>query len=249
MAKQVILGIGTPRSGTVSLTSLFIKQPIFKYGNGTIEKKIYVKHEAHNTYTPFFSKLEVEDDRKVIVNNYLLMVRENLEKQYYGSVENRKITISTHNLTTTSETPLFHINISHILLDYIDLFLKTDKSIKIVILKRNRENTIKSIYNRYFLNEQKYNDDDNSVSNFWFQEYFNNLNDENYKEIIGEYYDNYYNKVDELKSKYPDNFHEVKTETIFNSKEQQDKMFQFCRFKKYNVYLGVHENTRKYKIP
>ena len=228
MEKQIIFGIGTPRSGTVSLTSLFIKQPIFKYGNGIIEKKIYIKHEAHNTYTPFCNKLELKDDKKVIVNNYLLMVRENVEKLYYGLVVNREITIRTHNLTDANETPLFHINVSYMLLDYIDLFLKTDNSIKVVILKRNRENTINSIYNRYVLNEKLYNHDNNSTNNFWFQEYFNELNDENYQEIIGEYYDNYYNKVDELKSKYPDNFHEVKTETIFNSKEQQEKMFQFC---------------------
>ena len=72
----------------------------------------------------------------------------------------------THNLAYSNEVPLFRINISHMLLDYIDLFLKTDNSIKIVILKRNRENTIKSIYNRYFLNEKHYNHDNNSICNF-----------------------------------------------------------------------------------
>ena len=61
-------------------------------------------------------------------------------------------------------------------------------------------------------------------------------------------FDNYYNKVDELKSKYPDNFYEVKTETIFNSKEQQEKMFQFCGFEKYNICLGVHKNKKEYRI-
>jgi hypothetical protein len=248
MVKQIIFGIGTPRSGTSSLTSLFVKQPIFKYGNGIIEKLIYVKHEAHNINTPFFAKLELEDDRNVIVNNYLLMVRENAENHCYGSMINKKNTFYNHNLVNVKEPPLFHINISHMLLDYIDLFLKTDNSIKVVILKRNRENTINSIYNRYILNEKHYNRDNNSTNNFWFREYFNELNDENYQEIIGEYYDNYYNKVNELKVKYPDNFHEVKTETIFNSKEQQEKMFQFCGFKKYNICLGVHENKRDYKI-
>ena len=240
--KQIVFGIGTPRSGTCSLYEFFLKQYIADSNNVLRYKKLYVKHEASNVHTPCSYEVDVPSDYQVIVNNYLKMVEMNLEVQYYGKKKNIKIQTYENNVYKYKEVPNFHINVGFNLLNYLELFLKTNSSIKIIVIKRNREKNIKSIYNRFKFDNKCVNTDDNKEYNLFFQSYFNDLNDDNYEKIVGEFYDNFYKKIDRVIEMFPDNVRCYKTGELFKSEKQQSELLTFCGFKQYVSDVNIHAN-------
>ena len=81
----------------------------------------------------------------------------------------------------------------------------------------------------------------------FFRIKFKNLNDNNYEEIIGSYYDNYYKLANSLKEKYPENFYSVNLEEIFYDEDKQKQMLNFCGFENPNILMNIHCGKYKYQ--
>jgi hypothetical protein len=153
MSKKIIFGIGTGRCGTHSLHKLMLKQDIMKQNNTFTNKFLYVKHEAENVKSCFTYDGEHVEEK---VNSYIEMVNNDKEiEQFYA----RGQTLAKNNLhirKNISGKSKCHINISFVLLPFIEKFIEKYDNISIVALKRDKKETIMSIFKRILEGKKKF---------------------------------------------------------------------------------------------
>ena len=231
--KQIIFGIGCGGCGTVSLYALFMEQKIFQYKNTFMNKIVVVKHEGIlcNEKRLLFNKPS-SGKIKNYINNYLQMVEMNTENERF--LNNNVMNYIHGSNSILSENPNYHINIALDLLYYIDDFLKQNQTIKVICIKRARDKTIKSLIKKTL---------ENSMFSFIFGKYIDKP--DVLKNKIGLYYDDYYNEVEKLLDKYPNNI-KIYDISLLRNKIIQKQMLIWCGFK-YPITKILHENKRDTK--
>ena len=129
-------------------------------------------------------------------------------------------------------------------LNYIRYFFEKLPNLKVIVMKRDREETILSYLkktegrNHWIENPEKYGW---RVDSTWDKAY-PKFETKDKKEAIGKYWDLYYQKVELLKKEFPEKILEVNLED-FNKKETQDEIYNFVGvLPEKRVYGIVHLN-------
>ena len=152
MTKKIIFGIGTGRCGTHSLHKLMLKQDIMKQNNSFTNKFLYVKHEAENIKSCFMYDGEHMEEK---VDSYIEMVSNDREiDQFYARGQTRTKN-NFHIRKNIGGKSKYHINISFVLLPFIEKFIEKYDNISIVVLKRDKKETIMSIFKKILEGKKK----------------------------------------------------------------------------------------------
>lgn len=124
-------------------------------------------------------------------------------------------------------------------LNYVDYSVKAFADIKMVCLKRNKEDCINSIYevnnslgvNHFTKSDSIYWDKDkwsldeidSRMYRKCFPQYYMPM-----KKALSAYYDEYYDIAEKHQSNYPDNFRIFDVDDALNSEDGQKEMLKFC---------------------
>mgnify|MGYP004002157313 FL=1 len=185
MKKQLIIGMGTGRCGTVSLYHLLNSQ-----------KGSFIRHESKPLLTWIF-------DKKAI--NYKLRKLLGRKEKYVGDVNS-------------------------CYLPYVDYICKNHPSVRIIVLKRSKNEVIKS-----FLRQTSYFNWNHWVDHEgikWkragkWDAMFPKYKLDSKEDAIAHYWDEYYLEVRRLIKKYPNNIKVFRTEDL-NSRNSIKKILNFC---------------------
>lgn len=117
-------------------------------------------------------------------------------------------------------------------LNYLESFIKEIPDIKIIILIRDKHKVIPSYYEKLsnvqqhnFFNHKHTDDSKEHVYEIGFPDY----GDVELTEGLIKFYDEYYNKANQLSNKYPNNIF-VCDVVMLNSVLGQNQIFKFCNF-------------------
>jgi hypothetical protein len=204
---KLIIGCGTGRCGTKSFASLMSNQNL-----------INSFHELflHPKGTTFRQKYHIrrwsfdESDFKII-------------EPYFDSLINRDITFS--------EVGPYYLNFLKILQD------RYKNDVKIVIIKRNKQDFIRSIYR--VINEVK-----NQQTNFFTfktlnKSYFYKFKLDDIESSASDYYDWFYKKIEEQDL---NNYFLLKTKDL-NDEQKIKKLFEYLEIEDFN-FKSFHENKK-----
>ena len=151
MNKRIIFGIGSGKCGTHSLHKLMLKQDIMRENNSFENKFLYVKHEGENINAMrTYNECSLEET----VNKYIEMVNNNDENKCYYSRGQTPNNNNLHIRKNISGKSKYHINIGFTLLPYIENFIERYDNIAVIALKRDKKQTIMSIYKEILLKKQ-----------------------------------------------------------------------------------------------
>gem|GEM_PF-2745020 len=191
---QLILGIGTGRNGSTSLTGLFASQ-----------KATYCTHE----FPPLLPWNNDPDDDLFLFH-----------------LERFKL---------LAQTNQYVCEVSHWWLPRIELLLHNGLKLKVVAIKRAREETIRSFLNikgggdRGSINHWVDHDGKYWSANPWDVCYPKYAVDST-KEALYEYWDEYYASVERIEKSYPDVIKTFSIEAL-SGEEGQETILRFCGFK------------------
>lgn len=181
MRKQLIIGLGTGRCGTTTLSRILANQ-----------KNSTFKHESKPILTWGFNKNEIDKKLKRIISQ---------KGKYVGDVG------------------LYYLN-------YVEYIIGKHPSSKFVILKRKKEEVVRS-----FLKKSKRYDlwrkDHLKGQNTWIKA-FPKYGVESKKVALENYWEDYYKKSNQLLKKFPSNIILFETNSL-NSKKEINNLLDFCQ--------------------
>ena len=127
---------------------------------------------------------------------------------------------------------------------YLELFIEKYPDIKIVCLKRNKEDTIKSFVKKCggknWWSKHGYKKWINDVINFIR---FPKYETENLEEAIGLYWEYYYQEINRIRKKHPKNILMIETEKL-SYREKQIEIYDFCGISRIDrVFDKTHYNS------
>ena len=127
---------------------------------------------------------------------------------------------------------------------YLELFIEKYPDVKIVCLKRNKEDTIKSFVKKCngknWWSKHGYKKWISDVLNYIR---FPKYETDNLEEAIGLYWIYYYKEIDRIRKIHPKNILMVKTE-VLSYRETQTQIYDFCNiYKQDRVFDKTHYNS------
>ena len=238
----IIIGLGTGRSGTVSLSKLIHKQP-----------NSVCFHELNP------SCMSWEDS----IGTVLTMIREFKEIIEGGKRNRLTVDLSIPHRSSPLEKLNQLDNVEFIgeigfyYLKYVEEILEEFPDVKFPCFRRNKEATINSYYNKMFTKEyvsrlsrvfgkkapqrNHFVIHDGSkweLDNIW-DKCFPKYEVGDLKEAIGEYWEEYYKEAERLAKKHRQlKIFELES---FNDNQYQQELLNFCGFKNGET-LQIHEN-------
>ena len=118
-------------------------------------------------------------------------------------------------------------------LPYLTKFIKKIPNIKIVCLKRNKKDTIKSM-EKHIGNQKNHWLEHNNINwnkDIFWDQCFPKYEIQNRKKAISLYWDEYYFTINKLKNKFPKNIILISINYL-NNKKGQEKIFNFLKIPK-----------------
>lgn len=251
---RIILGLGTGRCGSRNLHQLFLKQRLLKHNNSIQNKLKYCMHE-YKWFPKFQTQTEL--NKLFYTRKYIERVIYNVDEYSWPISERNYFNFNTlqlpHILESYNSNQLnsditsdmlipyydlkFHIHINYLLLDYVDSFVKSYSNVYVVVLKRPKGEFIDSILNKYYIDTGAINLFEKSFFvGYLIQEYPDILEKKHCdifeiaKQFWGNYWDNYYNKINYLKNMYPNKIRCYNYINVLNNESIQKDMLEFCGF-------------------
>jgi hypothetical protein len=140
--------------------------------------------------------------------------------------------------------------VAHWYLNYVPMILDINTNTKFICLKRNKLDTVNSYVRKVTNINGVANHWTIRSSKHWQLDYYKNsysIGHPEYDlpmiEALNKYWDEYYEKADYYENCYRDNFRIVIMEHIFSNKDTQTDILKFLGYKKYNIILGIKENS------
>ncbi len=153
--------------------------------------------------------------------------------QRFFSIANRKSEVS-------GDVGMYHLN-------YIDYYVEAHDNIRIIVLKRNKEATVKSWLKWIGPKGHRWLDHKGKDPRFTysrFDEFHPKYGIEDREEACKKYYDDYYTKALALVDKYSDIMRMYRMGDVLNNLEAQAKMLEFVGIPKEEQKLReTHLNT------
>lgn len=223
--------------------------------NNSIQNKLkYCMHEYK-----WFPRLQKknEENKLFYTKKYIERVIYNVDEYCWPISERNYFNYNTLQLPHILETPpskqldintnfdnlipyydlKFHIHINYVLIDYVDLFIKSYNNTYIIVLKRPKGDFVDSILKTYYVDIGAINLFQNTFFvGYLIQEYPNILEKphcdiiEISKQFWGNYWDNYYEKINNLKNIYPEKIKCYNYINVLNNESVQKDMLEFCGF-------------------
>ncbi len=192
ISKKLIIGLGTGRCGSVSLSYFLNEQPGVKiFHEGRID------HE-HNI-------LKWDNDQENLLKWIYNLEKISVSNQYFG-------------------------DIGMYFLHYVSFLIDQFPNIKFICLKRNREDVIKSYlkwtktYNHWY----NHNGENWQKEDYW-DTAFPKFNEPDKAKALGLYWDMYYEEIERLIEKYPQQIRCFPTEAL-NSINSRNEILDFIEY-------------------
>ena len=202
MEKQLIIGLGSGRCGTVSLYRLL-----------NLQRDSYIKHESKPMLTWIYDKEKIDDKLEKILGK---------NKRYVGDV-------------------------ASYYLPYVEDILNKNQFTKFIILKRTRDEVVKSFLRKTEKNKWNHwkENSKKKEANKW-DSIFPKYNLDSKEEGIRRYWKEYYEKSENLLKKYPKNIKIFNIEDLNSRTKVKDILdFSGIREEDQRIIQNIRENKSR----